>query len=241
VTIPDAFSRRATRSFLFVLAVAACSGAEQPSQDTATAPPMPTTSSLAGVVGHWTDTTIGSPAIVVNGESWSGQTTRESLDTTSRRLFNEVTDTFISNMTSPTAFPIAVAGDILAFTSGTVRAEFNLVGGKSDQIAGIVFGLQPNGEYYYVRYNTKDGNVALWRYRNGDRENIAHGDVHKQLPLGTWHELVLEVRGRDVHGFVAGDTTISVRHTLDVEPVGRVGVYAKRDAITAFRSFRVQR
>jgi hypothetical protein len=61
------------------------------------------------------------------------------------------------------------------------------------------------------------------------------------LPLGTWHELVLEVRGRDVHGYVASDTTISVRHTLDVEPVGRVGVYAKRDAITAFRSFRVQR
>jgi hypothetical protein len=241
VTIRAAFTRRTTRTISLVLALVACAGAEQPAEDTATAPVLPTTSSLAGVVGHWTDTTIGSPAILVNGEAWSGQTTRESLDTTSRQLFNEVTDTFISNMSSPTAFPIAVASDVLAFTSGTLRTEFNLVGGKSDQIAGVVFGLQPNGEYYYVRYNTKDGNVALWRYHSGDRENIAHGEVHKQLPLGTWHELVVEVRGREVHGYVASDTTISVRHTLAADPVGRVGVYAKRDAITAFRSFRVER
>ena len=227
-------------ALVLVMLAAACSGAESV-EETPPASAPPTTSSLAGVVGHWTDTTIGTPAIIVNGESWSGQTTRGALDTASRKLFNEVSDSFIANMTSPTAFPIAVAGDILAFTSGTLRTEFNLVGGKSDQIAGVVFGLVPSGEYHYVRYNTKDGNVALWKYRNGDREVIKHGDVHKQLPLGQWHELVVEVRGRQVRGYIAGDTTISVEHTLDVDPVGRVGVYAKRDAITAFRSFSVAR
>ena len=178
---------------------------------------------------------------MVNGERWSGQTTREALDSTSRRLFNEVSESFLTNMSSPVAFPIAVANEILAFNSGTLRTEFNLVGGKSDQIAGIVFGLQPNGEYYYVRYNTKDGNLAVWRYRNGDRENLAHGEVHKQLPLGTWHELVVEVEGPRVRGYIASDTTLSVEHTLESEPVGRVGVYAKRDAITAFRNFRITR
>jgi hypothetical protein len=47
----------------------------------------------------------------------------------------------------------------------------------------------------------------------------------------------VEVRGRQVKGHIAGDPTISVEHTLDADPVGRTGVWAKRDAITAFRSF----
>ena len=227
------------RPATWTLAVAvtlACSGAE-PADEAPVAPPISTTSALVGIVGHWTDTTIGTPAILVNGESWSGESSREALDSASRRLFNEASDTFLANMTSPTAFPLAIAEDILAFNSGTLRTGFNLVGGKSDQNAGVVFGLAPSGEYHYVRYNTKDGNVALWRYRNGEREVVKHGDVHKQLPLGEWHELVVEIHGPEVRGYVASDTTISVVHTLDSAPVGRVGVWVKRDALTAFRSF----
>ena len=105
-------------------------------------------------------------------------------------------------------------------------------------LTGILFGLRATGEYYYVRYNTKDGNVALWQFANGERKVIKHGDVHKQITLGTWHELVVQVNGRHVGGHIAGDTTISVEQTLDVDPVGRVGVWVKRDAITGFRDFR---
>jgi hypothetical protein len=214
----------------------ACTGSE-PAPDTtqATSALSPT---LAGVVGQWSDTTIGgTPAVLANGAAWSGQHERAALDSAGRRLFNEANDSFLANTASPTAFPFAVASDVLAFGSGTLRVEFNLVGGQSDQIAGILFGLQPSGEYHYVRYNTKDGNLALWRFRNGDREVITHGDVHKQLPLGTWHGMVVELNGPSLRGYIAGDTTIAVQHTLDAPQMGRVGVWAKRDAITAFRNF----
>lgn len=225
---------RWTRTLSVLATILVACTAESVEEDT----PQPASSGqLVGVVGHWADTIIGGPALVANGEAWSGQSEREALDSAGRRLFNEASGPFIANASSPTAFPFAVASDILAFGSGTLRVEFNLVGGESDQIAGLLFGLRPTGEYYYVRYNTKDGNLALWTFRNGDREVIVHGDVHKQLPLGAWHELVVEIRGPRVRGYVEGDTTISVEHVLDTEPVGRVGVWAKRDAITAFRSF----
>jgi hypothetical protein len=212
----------------------ACTGGESVPE----LPQEPSASAgLVGVVGHWSDTTIGTPALLANGEAWNGESNPLALDTAGRRFFNEASDSFIANTSSPTAFPFAVATDVPAFSSGTLRVEFNLVGGRSDQIAGLLFGLRPTGEYFYVRYNTKDGNVALWTFRNGDRQVITHGDVHKQLPLGTWHELVVEIRGPRVSGYIAGDTTISVEHVLDTEPAGRVGVWAKRDAITAFRSF----
>ena len=54
------------------------------------------------------------------------------------------------------------------------------------QTAGIVFNLQPTGDYLFVRYNTKDGNAALWSYSGGQRRVIAHGEVHEQLPLNVW-------------------------------------------------------
>jgi len=195
------------------------------------------TVSLVGVVGHWTDTTAGAPAVVVNGERWSGSTSADELRRTSNRLFGNTTDAFIANGSAAGAFQIAVVPSVSEFRNGTLRVQFNMIGGKTDQIAGLLFGLGASGEYFYVRYNTKDGNLAVWKYANGERTVLKHGEVHKQIPLGTWHELVVEVRGWQVRGHITGDSTISVEHTLDVDPVGRVGVWAKRDAITAFRSF----
>lgn len=192
---------------------------------------------LAGVIGHWSDTTLGTPAIVVNGERWSGETPAADLRRWSERLFGRVSDAFVRNGSAAGAFPIAVAAGAGRFSSGMLRVQFNLLGGASDQIAGLMFGLDANGDYFYVRYNTRDGNLAVWRVRDGQREVLQHGEVHRQLPLGVWHELVVRVRGRDVAAHVAGDPTIAVAHRLDREPEGRVGVQVKRDAITAFRGF----
>lgn len=192
---------------------------------------------LVGVVGHWTDTTAGTPAVVVNGERWGGSTTADELRRTGNRLFGTTADKFIANGSAAGAFQFAVAPSVSDFRNGTLRVQFNLIGGKSDQIAGVLFGLGSAGEYFYVRYNTKDGNLAVWKFADGERTVLKHGDVHKQIPLGAWHELVVEVRGKQVRGHIAADPTISVEHTLDVEPRGRVGVWAKRDAITAFRAF----
>lgn len=225
------------RRFALVVFLFACTSGESTPDTTQAAAPAAVASTLVGVVGNWADTTMDSPAVRVNGEVWSGQTERAALDSAGRRYFNATNDTLVTNWTSPTAFPVAVANDVLAFGSGTLRVEFNMIGGKSDQMGGLIFGMQPNGEYHYVRYNTKDGNVALWRFHNGDREVIHHGDVHKQLPLGTWHELVVELNGASVRGYIAGDTSISVTHTLAAPQTGRVGVWVKRDAITAFRNF----
>lgn|GEM_PF-1129087 len=195
----------------------------------------PTT--LTGVVGHWSGAVTSSTGLVVDGAQWDGKTSVASLEQTSRELFGAVDSAFVAGWSSANAFPVAVASNVAHFTSGTLRVRFSMLGGASDQNAGALFGLRPNGEYHYVRYNTKDGNVALWRFVKGARELVAGGEVHKQLPLRSWHELVVTIRDNHVHGSIVGDTTIAIRHTLDAAPMGRVGVWVKRDAMTAFRDF----
>jgi len=196
---------------------------------------------LIGVIGHWLPVEDEGAAFKVDGEKWNGQTATAHLETVGRSLFPNLAAhaaSFIKNGVAPGAFPLAVWSPAANFTRGTVRVQFKLIGGASDQTAGIVFGLQPTGEYYFVRYNTKDGNVAVWQYAGGERSLVHHGTLKAQLPLNTWHELVVTVAGTTVTGAISG-SALTVEHTLDKPVTGRVGLWTKRDAITSFKGYRV--
>lgn len=191
---------------------------------------------LAPVVGNWMRVDDGGPALKVDGASWSGKTSRAELEAAATPIFGSVSDQLVANATGDGAFPLAVWTGTQAFSEGTVRVQFKLVGGSDDRSGGIVFGLTPAGEYYYVRYNTKDGNVALWRYENGARKVLKHGEHHQQLPLNQWHELTVRVAGRTVVGAVTG-TDLKVEHRLDAPVNGKLGLWAKRDVVTIFRNY----
>lgn len=192
---------------------------------------------IVGVVGQWSDTTVGGPAVILDGERWTGHTDVDALRRQSERLFGMVDSSMIAEWSAPTAYPIAIAPDVGTFSAGTLRVQFNLLGGRSDQVAGVVFGLRADGAYHYVRHNTRDGNVALWRYAGGARTRVAAGQARRQLSLNSWHELIVTIRDGVVHGAVAGDSTLSITHEMASAPVGFTGLWAKRDAVTMFRGF----
>ena len=195
------------------------------------------TTGLTGVIGHWTESVDSTAIITVDGAKWSGQTPVAELTRASVQWFGSASDAFVRNGSAVGAFPLAVASHVARFTSGTLRVQFKMISGASDQNAGLVFDLAPTGEYLYARYNTKDGDLALWRFVNGERQIIVHGTGARQLALGTWHELVVNINGRALDVSVKGDTTLKLTATLDRVPTGRVGLWVKRDAVTAFRSF----
>ena len=142
--------------------------------------------------------------------------------------------------TEPAAapFPLALIRDVNDFRSGVLAVKFKLIGGESDQIAGLAFGITPQSDYYYARYNTKDGNVALWRFEGSERRRLVDGSEHLQLPLNSWQDLRVEVRGVKVIASVAGK--LRIEHTLPAPVSGRVGFYTKRDSVTAFKAFSVE-
>ena len=195
------------------------------------------TETLVPLIGHWSRGEEGGPTLTVDGEKWSGASTRAEIEGRTKSLWAVNSETFLTHATAADAFPLAVASDVSGFASGTVSVQFKMIGGKSDQNAGIVFGLVPSDlDYYFVRYNTKDGDVALWRFSDGKRAVIAHGEPAKaKLPMNVWHTLTLRVAGNRVT--VAANDSISLTHELPGPVFGRVGLWTKRDAITAFRNF----
>lgn len=193
-------------------------------------------SKLRGIIGHWTELNENGPVLRTDGAAWSGQTTTTQASAVSKELFGSANDSFVANATAPGAFPLAVAGGG-DFSKGTLKVQFRLVSGQADQTAGIMFGLGPNGEYHYLRYNTKDGNLAVWRFLKGERQVVKHGTEHAELKLGTWQELVVTVAGSTVRGALVGHHAVVVEHTFDAPVTGRVGLWTKRDSVTDFRNF----
>jgi hypothetical protein len=195
------------------------------------------------IVGHWRQHADGGASVVtVDGTKWDKKPLADPL-AIARQIFKAPAPgagaQFAANASSAGAFPLAVVGSVDTFTTGSARAQFKLIAGASDQLAGLVFNLQPNGEYLAVRYNTKDGNVAIWKYVDGARARVADGTDHAQLPLDVWHTLELQVAGRKLTGVVNG--TLRVEHTLDQPVSGRVGFWAKPDSVTTFKGLEIQK
>ena len=167
------------------------------------------------IVGHWETAGTGADAhVLADARKWKTEP-------------------------ATTPFPVAAVRGVDTFANGILRVQFKLVGGASDQTAGLAFGLTPKNEYYYARYNTKDGNVALWRFVNGDRTRILDGTEHAQLPLDVWHELKVEIRGAKITASV--NDKMRIEHTLPEAVSGRVGFWTKRDSISAFKGFSAQK
>lgn len=137
-------------------------------------------------------------------------------------------------------FPLALFEDPASFGDGTARIRFKLIDGTDDYSAGLVFGHAGGASYYYARYNTKDGNVAIWRMDGPKRTVLKHGEYHEQLPKHAWHELVVTIDGRKIRAAVAG-RPLEVEHELEQAPSGRLGVWTKPDATSAFSGLRVER
>ena len=165
------------------------------------------------VLGHWEHVTEkGESVVVADATKWRAET-------------------------SPVGFPLATLPGV-TFSNGTLRVKFKLVAGEADQIAGLAFNVSPKGEYYFARYNTKDGNVAIWQFVNGERVRLADGTDHLPLPLNTWHDLQVIVDGPRVTAVVNG--RLRLAHELPAPVSGGVGFWTKRDSVTAFKDFSIE-
>ena len=218
---------------MMLVATLAAAAASLPPQPAATA-----NSGVVGVVGQWTEEVDGgTPAVRVDGKPGQAPAAAE-IERIATALFGRLDPEFAANAGAPGAFSLGIVSGVARFSEGTFRARFKLVSGATDQTAGLVFNLKPTGDYLYARYNTKDGNLALWRFTKGAREVIAHGEQHVQLPLGVWHELAVTITGRRLV-VVANNGMLRFEHGLPGPVDGRVGFWTKRDSITMFKDVRV--
>jgi hypothetical protein len=241
--------------FAICASLIAC-GAEPPAQgpvvEGRVSPPPPAASDpaswLAGetvggepasfvvLAGTWTvRDEAGEKVLRVDGTSWTPGAPPSRLADKARTLFPSSTAAFEARVMAGLQFPYGVVSQVGSFGDGELQVDFKLIGGASDQFASILFGLTGDANHYAFRYNTKDGDTALWKVVDGKRERLHHGGISVAVPLGEWRTLRLNIEGTQLVGWV--NDTQALTFTLPAPVSGRVGLWSKADSVTDYRRF----
>ena len=133
-------------------------------------------------------------------------------------------------------FPILLwDGDV--FGDLTMKIHFKIVGGGSEQIAGVVFRAKDERNCYVARANAIDGNVRFYKFVNGERS----APIGNSMPVtkGEWHELSVACRGNRV--LIRFDGRDAMPEITDNSfLIGKVGFMTKSDSVASFADAVVQ-
>ncbi len=190
------------------------------------------------VVGDWTVAQDGGKKVVsVDGQRWLNGQAARGLAEKARTIYGSRYDQFMDNVKAFAYFPYAVAKDIDDFQNGEISMRYKLLGGQLDQCAGILFNLKSNGDYLTVRFNAKDHNVVLWTFNKGTRKFVKKGVEDVDVPMNTWNDLKISVKGTQLQAFMNGKFYIDYKLA---EPVsGKIGLWSKTDSASYFDDYTV--
>jgi hypothetical protein len=138
--------------------------------------------------------------------------------------------------------------EVDTFNDFTFSTRFKIASGEVEQMAGIAFRLQDEKNYYYIRANAKDHNVAFFRYVDG--ELIGPLSVAASVKLGEWNQLTVECRGSKLRALLNERETIPWTEpslvpfpdgsSKGVFPNGKIGFWTKADSVVYFADARLE-
>src|SRR5215470_6210636 len=194
-------------------------------------------SSFVNVVGVWRVEAEGDDKVLaVDGRQWKEGQTSAGVAEKARTLYGERYAEFLDRVQAFAYFPYTVAKDVADFQNGEISLRFKGISGRIDQGAGILFNLQPNGDYLTIRANPLENNLVLWKFEKGHRSSLKWvRDV--PTPTKTWHVLKVVIKGNAVEGYLNGKLYLT--HQLSEPVSGKIGVWSKADSHMYIDDYRV--
>jgi hypothetical protein len=121
------------------------------------------------------------------------------------------------------------------FGDFTARFRFKLVAGVIEQMAGLVFRLQDEKNFYVVRASAS-GNVRFYKFVNGERNS----PIGPEIPVsqGEWHELSVKCTGNQIDIQFDGKPAMPTL-TDNSHLSGQLGFFTKSDAVSYFSDLRL--
>ena len=156
--------------------------------------------SLLPVVGVWRiENEKGNNVLAVDGRQWKEGQSSAGLADKAKALYGERYAEFLDRVQAFAYYPYAVVKDVDDFKNGEISMRFEGISGRIDQGAGILFNLQPNGDYLTLRANPLENNLVLWKFEKGKRSSVKW-IRNTPTPTRTWHDLKVNISGKKVEG-----------------------------------------
>jgi hypothetical protein len=132
-------------------------------------------------------------------------------------------------------FPLLVY-EPTVFDDFTLTTKFKLVEGLAEQMAGIVFRLQDEQNFYVIRASGLGNNVRFYKMVAGQRSAPIGPEV--EVPKGVWHELTIECQGNKIRAAFNGREVLPWLTDTSFT-AGRIGFWTKSDAVSRFADSRI--
>jgi hypothetical protein len=130
---------------------------------------------------------------------------------------------------------------------GEISVKFKPVAGKQDQDAGLVWRYRDPNNYYVVRADAQEKNVAMYRVVNGKPIPLAPRGRHAGsyavrhlVSPNTWGILKVVFKGPAYSVYYDHRRILQVDDASYTGP-GKVGVWTRSDSLTYFDNFHVIR
>ncbi len=122
------------------------------------------------------------------------------------------------------------------FTDFTLTTRFKVVRGTRDQMAGVVFRLKDERNFYVVRASVFDNTFRFYKVVDGQRSAPIGPPI--EIPAGTWHELQVECKGTQIRCQLNGREVIPPLGDTSFAR-GRIGFSTKSDSVGYFADTRI--
>jgi hypothetical protein len=132
-------------------------------------------------------------------------------------------------------FPILVLGND-TYGDFTFATRFKIVDGVLERMAGIVFRMQDEKNYYVFRASAADKNVRFYKMVNGQIGILIGPKV--PVSTGEWHELSVECKGNQIRCLFDG-TEVVPWATDNSFSVGKIAFWTKSDSVAHFTDTRI--
>ena len=132
-------------------------------------------------------------------------------------------------------FPLLVLDDE-TFGDFTFKTRFKTMAGEAEQMAGVVFRLQDEKNYYVVRASSLGNNLRFYKFVNGVRSSPIGPEL--PIPTNVWHELTVECKGNQIRVLLNGKEVMPALSDSSF-PAGKIGFWTKSDSVSYFADARL--
>jgi hypothetical protein len=118
-----------------------------------------------------------------------------------------------------------------------VSVAFKALKGEKDRGGGLVWRYQDANNYYVARMNPLEDNLRLYKVIAGKRIQLETKEDLK-VPVNEWHTLRVTMKGEQIEVYLDGKKHLQGKDNA-IAKAGKVGLWTKADAQTAFDDLKV--
>ena len=122
------------------------------------------------------------------------------------------------------------------FGDFTLTTKFKIVDGVIEQLAGIVFRVQDETNFYVIRANAMDNSLRFYKVVNGIRAPMIGPRI--EVARNVWYELKINCEGNKIRAWLNGKEAIPPV-TDNTFSEGRIGYWTKSDAVSYFADTKI--